>query len=52
MREILFKAKLKEWREQPEANRWVEGSLYCDNSGHVFILPNYTNIGASYGGHW
>ena len=52
MREILFKAKMKEWREQPEANRWIEGSLYCDNLGYVFILPNYTNIGESYGGHW
>lgn len=52
MREILFKAKIKEWREQPEANRWVEGSLYCDEFGHVFILPSYTNIGESYGGHW
>lgn len=43
-RTILFKAKLKGWREDPEKNRWVEGSLYCQNE-HTFILESPMNIG-------
>lgn len=31
MREILFKAKIKNWRELPKEKQWVEGYLMDEN---------------------
>lgn len=37
-REILFKAKRKNWRELPKEKWWVEG-YYVESKGHHYILP-------------
>lgn len=58
MREILFKAKHKNWRELPKEEWWVEGSYHhktdyygdpCDK--HYIIDGTETDI-EGYGGHY
>lgn len=50
MREILFKAKRKNWRELPKEKWWVEGFYFCmshnDERNHIhhFILPLGTDL--------
>ena len=58
MREILFRAKRKDWRELPKEEWWVEGSYHhqtdyygdpCDK--HYIIDGTETDI-EGYGGHY
>lgn len=36
-REILFRAKLKDWKTNPEHNRWVEG-FYCRRQETTYCI--------------
>lgn len=40
MREHIYKAKRKNWREIPEAGWWVEGNILVSD-GDYFIIPNF-----------
>lgn len=46
IREVLFKAKLKDWKTNPQQNKWVEG-YYCKYgfSGREkdYIIPDYAS---------
>ena len=46
MREILFKAKHKNWRELPKEEWWVEG-YYCYFMSEHCILPKNLNTDAA-----
>ena len=46
MREILFKAKRKNWRELPKEEWWVEG-YYCYFMSEHCILPKNLNTDAA-----
>lgn len=38
MREILFRAKRKNWRELPKEEWWIEGNFYRSGNGVCYIL--------------
>lgn len=38
MREILFRAKRKNWRELPKEEWWIEGNFYGPKNGMPYIL--------------
>ena len=40
MREILFKAKIKNWKEQEKENQWVEG-YYCKRKSGRFTTVGF-----------
>lgn len=44
MREILFKAKRKNWRELPKEEWWVEG-LPIEIKGKYYISTDYNTVG-------
>ena len=44
MREILFKAKRKNWKELPKEQWWVKGYLWNGND-HSYIIPYNFGIG-------
>ena len=39
MREILFKAKLKDWQTNPKHNKWVEG-FYCNKQETTYCFES------------
>lgn len=58
MREILFKAKHKNWRELPKEEWWVEGSYhhqtdyYGDPCDKHYIIDGTETDMEGYGGHY
>lgn len=58
MREILFKAKRKNWRELPKEDWWVEGSYhhqtdyYGDRCDKHYIIDGTTTDMEGYGEHY
>ena len=44
MREVLFKAKRKNWKELPKEQWWVKGYLWNGND-HSYIIPYNFGIG-------
>ena len=48
-REILFKAKRKNWRELPKEEWWVEGYVIPDEiTGQFFIHARWNSVNESY----
>lgn len=41
MREILFKAKLKDWKTNPSHNRWIEGFYCCKQQTTYCFKEDY-----------
>ena len=58
MRDILFRAKRKDWRELPKEDWWVEGSYhhqtdyYGDSCNEHYIIDGTTTDTEGYGEHY